>query len=128
MPTVRVATLQTTFGLAGSEARKNAFAVGPIDKTIDVLGRDSGLDEPLLKMLGMCPIDAIDQRRSVLAALGPCVDHVADQGGLVAGLAQLALVVVTGYGVHGRKVRRTRRVDNKGRQETFVDEVWLSPR
>ena len=74
-------------------------------------------------MLGMCPIDAIDQRRAVFAALGPCVDHVADEFRLVAGLAQLTLVVVARNGVHGRKVRRARRVDNEGRQKTVSYEV-----
>jgi hypothetical protein len=55
------------FGLAGAEPVKDLLAFEQRSVAIDVLRCDAGLDETLLKVLRVFPVNAVTKRRPVLA-------------------------------------------------------------
>ena len=61
-----------------AKAIEDALPIGAIGVAIDVFRRDSRLKETLLQMLRVGAIDAVAERRSILTAIEPGLDHIAD--------------------------------------------------
>ena len=66
-PTANVTNVADDARLAGPEAIKDALPVDTIDEAVDMFSLDFSLEEPLLNMLGVGAIDAVTERRPVLA-------------------------------------------------------------
>ena len=76
----------------GAKAIEDLLTLIPGRVAIDVSRRNSSLDKPLLKVLGMSPIYAVAKRLPVFASPHPCLDDVANERGFVDGFRELPLV------------------------------------